>query len=50
MSSSSAKQEQFIYAAGTTKKYDIPITHMDYGYIEQCKDVKELEKILKVLR
>lgn len=36
--------------AGTTKKYDIPLGHLDFHYIQQCSDVKELEKILKVLR
>lgn len=34
----------------TTKRYDIPLNHFDYRYIRSCKDVKELEKILKVLR
>ena len=31
-------------------KYDIPLSHLDFDYIEKCKDVKELEKIVKVLR
>lgn len=31
-------------------KYDVPLSHLDHKYIPQCKDVKELEKILKVLR
>ena len=31
-------------------KYDIPLGHLDYAYIEKCSDVKELEKIVKVLR
>jgi hypothetical protein len=31
------------------KKYDIPIDHLDYKYVEKCNDVKELEKIYKVL-
>ena len=30
--------------------HDIPLDHFDYHYISNCKDVKELEKILKVLR
>lgn len=34
----------------TTVKYDIPLSHLDYGYIKECSDVKELEKILKILR
>lgn len=28
----------------------IPVEHLDYDYIDKCKDVKYLEKILKVLR
>ena len=28
----------------------VPVEHLDYGYIEKCKDVKHLEKILRVLR
>lgn len=33
-----------------TKRYDIPLGHLDYGYIETCRDSKELEKILVILR
>ena len=32
------------------KNHDIPVSHLDYPYIEKCNNVKELEKILKVLR
>ncbi|XP_069776527.1 sperm-associated antigen 1-like isoform X2 [Narcine bancroftii] len=35
---------------GTTKKFNLPIEHLDYSYIEQCTNVKYLEKILIVLR
>nr|XP_020494172.2 sperm-associated antigen 1 [Labrus bergylta] len=28
----------------------VPVEHLDYVYIEKCKDVKYLEKILEVLR
>ncbi|XP_071324290.1 sperm-associated antigen 1-like isoform X2 [Trachinotus anak] len=28
----------------------VPVEHLDYEYIEKCKDVKYLDKILKVLR
>ncbi|KAF1387397.1 hypothetical protein PFLUV_G00078270 [Perca fluviatilis] len=28
----------------------VPVEHLDYGYIEKCKDVKYLEQILRVLR
>lgn len=31
-------------------KYDIPITHLDYEYINGCTNAKELEKIVLVLR
>lgn len=31
-------------------KYQIPINHFEFDYIEKCKDGKELEKILRVLR
>ncbi|XP_054841223.1 sperm-associated antigen 1 [Eublepharis macularius] len=35
---------------GTTKTYQIPIDHLDYKFIEKCRDVKHLEKILRILR
>lgn len=28
----------------------VPVEHLDYDYIEKCKDVKYLEKILRALR
>lgn len=34
---------------GSQTKSGIPIEHLDYRYVEQCKNGKELEKILKVL-
>nr|CDS34229.1 sperm associated antigen 1 [Hymenolepis microstoma] len=34
----------------TTKLYDIPLNHLDFAYITGCNKLKELEKILKVLR
>ncbi|KAM8810612.1 sperm-associated antigen 1 [Eudromia elegans] len=39
-----------LFDQGTTKKYQIPIGHLDYKFIEKCTDVKHLEKILRVLR
>ncbi|XP_010212093.1 PREDICTED: sperm-associated antigen 1, partial [Tinamus guttatus] len=39
-----------LFNQGTTKRYQIPIGHLDYKFIEKCTDVKHLEKILKVLR
>lgn len=32
------------------RKYDIPIQHLDFAYINECKDGKELERILKILK
>ncbi|KAJ7397811.1 hypothetical protein BTVI_131775 [Pitangus sulphuratus] len=40
----------FLLDQGTTKTYQIPISHLDYKFIEKCTDVKHLEKILRVLR
>ncbi|CAF2993598.1 unnamed protein product [Rotaria socialis] len=34
---------------GHTKKYNIPLSHLEYVYIEQCKDEIELEQIYKEL-
>lgn len=36
----------------TTVDYSrkVPVEHLDYDYIDKCKDVKYLEKILRVLR
>uniref|UniRef100_A0A4W5K0Z9 Uncharacterized protein n=1 Tax=Hucho hucho TaxID=62062 RepID=A0A4W5K0Z9_9TELE len=36
--------------SGTTSVAAVPVDHLDYGYIENCTDVKYLEKILRVLR
>ncbi|KAL3832002.1 hypothetical protein ACJMK2_023686, partial [Sinanodonta woodiana] len=33
-----------------TKRYNIPISHLDFGYIENCSDIQELEKILRILK
>jgi len=38
-----------VYGCARTK-YDIPLNHLDYGYVSSCKDKKELEKIVKILR
>lgn len=35
---------------GSQTKSGVPIEHLDYRYIEECNNGKELEKILKVLR
>lgn len=36
--------------AGSNTASGVPIEHLDYGYVGECKNSKELEKILKVLR
>ncbi|CAF1273581.1 unnamed protein product [Adineta ricciae] len=35
--------------AGHTKKYNIPLSHFEYKYIQDCTNGKELEKIYKEL-
>ncbi|CAM4747662.1 unnamed protein product [Rotaria magnacalcarata] len=35
--------------AGQTKKYNIPLSHFEYKYIQNCTDGKELERIYKEL-
>ena len=36
--------------AGQPKKTsDIPLDHLDYKYVNECENVKELEKIYKKL-
>ncbi|KAK6617594.1 hypothetical protein RUM44_005182 [Polyplax serrata] len=32
------------------KKYDIPVDHLSYEYIEKCSDKRELERIIRILR
>lgn len=29
--------------------HDVPLEHLDFKYVEKCQNVKELEKIYKVL-
>lgn len=36
--------------AGSNTTSGVPIEHLDYRYVGECKNSKELEKILKVLR
>ncbi|XP_052797101.1 sperm-associated antigen 1-like [Mya arenaria] len=35
---------------GSTKRYEIPLGHLDFSYINNCADIKELEKIYRVLK
>ena len=39
-----------MFSGQTTKKYSIPLDHLDYKYVSKCDKVEELEKILRVLR
>ncbi|XP_012140806.2 spag1 axonemal dynein assembly factor [Megachile rotundata] len=32
------------------EKYDIPVEHLSYEYISECRDVKKLERIVTILR
>lgn len=32
------------------KKYNIPIEHLDFDYIKSCENVKEIQRIVKILR
>lgn len=38
------------YSMGTVAGTDIPVEHLDYGYIGKSKNARELEEIVKVLR
>lgn len=31
-------------------KYDIPINHLSFEYVGNCNDIKELERIVKILK
>lgn len=32
------------------EKYQIPIGHLDFGYVEKCGNAREMEKIVMILR
>lgn len=32
------------------RKFDIPLEFLDFNFVEKCTKVKDIEKILKVLR
>lgn len=38
------------YSMGTVAGTDVPVEHLDYAYIGNCRDAGELEEIVKVLR
>ncbi|KAK9888749.1 hypothetical protein WA026_000975 [Henosepilachna vigintioctopunctata] len=47
------RHNPYIYSDESTSllsKYDLPITHLDFSYVEKCKNGKELEQILHVLK
>lgn len=37
-------------AKSLLEKYDIPISHLDYGYIAECEDAREMERIVVILK
>lgn len=38
------------YSMGMVAGTDVPVEHLDYGYVGKCKDARELEEIVKILR
>lgn len=32
------------------EKYSISIEHLDYGYIKNCRNVQEMERMIEILR
>ena len=38
------------YPLGTVNGTDIPVEHLDFEYIKACKNAKEIESILQILR
>lgn len=49
MNTEQAPTNLFDQVSAQKKSHDIPIDHLDYKYVNQCNDVKELEKIYKTL-
>ena len=42
---------QDLFGSGSSDDVvDVPIDHLDYGFVENCQDAKELQKILAYLR
>jgi hypothetical protein len=31
-------------------KYEIPVDHLTFDYVEKCNDRREMERIVKILR
>lgn len=40
----------FVKKKSLLERYDVPIENLSYGYITQCTGVKELERIVHILR
>ena len=49
MTTTESVSDLFQQASAQKKSHDVPIDHLDYKYVTQCNDVKELEKIYKIL-
>lgn len=32
------------------EKYNVPIEHLDFDYVQKCSNVKEIERILEILK
>lgn len=32
------------------QKYEIPVNHLDFDYVRECHDAKEIERMLLILR
>lgn len=39
-----------MYQQSLLAKYGIPVQHLDYQYVKHCRNAKELEQILQILR
>ncbi|OCT77005.1 hypothetical protein XELAEV_18032208mg [Xenopus laevis] len=46
----SAQVVSSVWNYGMTKTHQIPIDHLEYSFLENCSDIKHLEKILWLLR
>jgi hypothetical protein len=44
------KQEVMKSKKSLLTKYEIPVDHISFEYVEKCNDRKEMEKIVKILR
>uniref|UniRef100_A0A1B6G2D8 Sperm-associated antigen 1 n=1 Tax=Cuerna arida TaxID=1464854 RepID=A0A1B6G2D8_9HEMI len=48
--SEASQLESTLKQRSLLRKYEIPIDHLSYEYIGRCNDVKQLERIVKILR